>query len=983
LRIRQPLVLGLLGLAPLVAEAQTTPVQGLRDNTPRVHALTGARVVVAPGRVLEGATLVVRDGVVEAVGPNVRPPADARVWDLAGRTVYPGFIDAYADVGMPEKPRAEGERGAVYWNPQVRSHVSAESEFDPEEKRSAELRAQGFTVAMAVPRLGMFRGQTAALSLGSGPAASRVIRAGIAQAVTLTRDREVGQTYPTSSMGAVALVRQTLHDADWHQRAHAAYARAPAGLGRPESNSALAALGPAVQGRQPLLFETGSEEELLRVLRFAEEFPLALWIRGSGAEYRMLDALRALRTPLILPLAYPDTPDVRRPESALNVRLAELRHWYLAPENPGRLAAGGVEFALTSDGLRRRRDFLPNLRQAVRRGLAPEVALAALTTVPARYLGLAATHGTLEVGRVANLVVVDGDLFADGAAVEEVWVDGRRFEVQPRPAVDPRGQWTVALAGDAPLQGRLSLGGTPGRLSGTLSAGGQEVRLGSASFAGESRRLQLALPGAPLGIDGVVRLTATVAAGELNGWGELPDGRRLSWRGERTGEHLPVVAANGERNGEAGGAPRAGLALAEARPSMEYGRARQPDRPEHLLVRNATVWTMGPEGRLENADLLVRRGQVVRVGRGLQAPAGAVVLDATGKHVTPGLIDPHLHSGLSGGVNETGSSIVPEVRVGDVLTIDNIWMYRQLAGGLTTAHVMHGSANPIGGQNQHVKLRWGALPEELKFEGAPRTVKFALGENPKRREDRYPDTRMGTEQIIRDHFKAAREYEQTWGEWERGGRRGIPPRTDLRLQAIVDILNGDILVQSHAYRQDEILMLMRLAEEFGFRIKSFHHTVEAYKVAPELARHGAGAIVWTDWSSFKIEAYDATTYNARLLLDAGVLTSLHSDNQQLATRMNWEAAKMLRTGIGEEAALALVTINPARLIGIDGRVGSLEPGKDADFVIWSGNPLSSFTRAEQTWVDGRRYFDLEEDRQLRAAAERERARIVQFILNER
>jgi imidazolonepropionase-like amidohydrolase len=293
------------------------------------------------------------------------------------------------------------------------------------------------------------------------------------------------------------------------------------------------------------------------------------------------------------------------------------------------------------------------------------------------------------------------------------------------------------------------------------------------------------------------------------------------------------------------------------------------------------------------------------------------------------------------------------------------------------------SGTCASGQNQIVKMRWGALPEDLKLAGATRTVKFALGENPKRREGRYPDTRMGTEQIIRDHFQAAREYEQRWQAWESGSKQGIPPRRDLRLEALVDILNEDIRVQSHSYRQDEILMLMRVAEDFGFTIQAFQHAVEAYKVAPELAEHGAAASVWSDWSSFKIEAYDATTYNARILLEAGVVTSLHSDNSQLSSRMNWEAAKMLRTGVTETDALSLVTNGTATLLGIDDRVGSLEAGKDADFVIWSASPLSTFTRAEQTWVDGRKYFDMQEDLKLRDAVARQRAQLIQLALAER
>jgi imidazolonepropionase-like amidohydrolase len=454
------------GALPAALEAQQTsrtePVTGLRDNPVRVHALTGGRVVVAPGRAIDNATVVIRDGLVEAVGAGLQPPAGARVWDLGGHTIYPGFIDAHADLGMDDAPE-DGDVGPTHWNPQVRAWFSTASRLQDDEDRRSSLRSLGFGTALAVPRLGIFRGQAAVIDLGDGNVRSRIVRPNLVQSVSFSRDQDLGGLYPGSPMGAIALMRQTLLDADWYQRAWAAYESSGRAFLPPETSEALASLDAAVRGGQPMLFEAEREEEHLRVRALAEEFPIVPWVRGNGHEYKLLDVLAGSDVPLIVPIAFPDAPDVSTPERALDVSLAELRHWYLAPENPARLASAGIEFAITSDGLANDTDFLENLRAAVARGLSQDDALAALTTVPARLLGIDRTHGTLDRGKVANLVVVEGDLFHDQGLIRDVWVEGERYGVSIAPRIDPRGTWRIADAGVIGEEARLELRGSPAR----------------------------------------------------------------------------------------------------------------------------------------------------------------------------------------------------------------------------------------------------------------------------------------------------------------------------------------------------------------------------------------------------------------------------------------------------------------------------------------------------------------------------------------
>jgi imidazolonepropionase-like amidohydrolase len=415
---------------------------------------------------------------------------------------------------------------------------------------------------------------------------------------------------------------------------------------------------------------------------------------------------------------------------------------------------------------------------------------------------------------------------------------------------------------------------------------------------------------------------------------------------------------------------------------------------ETILIRNATVLTV-TKGTVENGSVLVENGLVAAIGKNVSAPADATVVDATGKFLMPGIIDCHSHTAIEGGVNEGTVSDSSMVNIKDVLNPTDINIYRALAGGLTVSNVLHGSANAIGGQTTVIKLRWGKNAGEMIFKGATPGIKFALGENPKRQgeptqnffsqgtppERRYPGTRMGVEQVIRESFAEAKTYQANWKEYNAQVARGehpVPPRKDLRLEPLVEVLEGKRYVHAHCYRSDEILMLLRAADEIGFKIRTLQHVLEGYKVAREIAAHGAGASTFSDWWSYKVEAYDATPYNAAIMTRKGVLVSLNSDSDELQRHLNLEAAKTMRYGgLSETEALAMVTINPAKQLGVDKEVGSIEVGKSADLVLFDKHPLSNASKPLKVWIDGHEYFDRDKDLELRGKFQAEKKNLLQ------
>ena len=1030
------------GMAVAQDNTSAQPIEGLRDNRPSKFALIDARVVVRPGQTIDHATVLIEDTSITMVATDVVVPPGFMTLDCTGQTIYAGLIDAYSDV---EVPRTDA-KASVHWNsnitPQRSAWVNAletQADFD-------KLRSQGITVRVVAPRHGIIKGSSCAVLTSDATAGRRVLKQRVWQHASLTvPTKKTDSKYPNSPMGATALLRQSMYDAQWYRDAWQSYRSDPT-LARPETNQALRDLSESV-AEERFVIDTANERMALRADDIAREFSLSIILRGSGNEYRDAKAIATGGHPILLPIGFAKKPKVVTAADANDVTLRELMHWDLAPTNPARLAHAGATICLTTDGLKNVGDFLKQARIAVARGLSPEDALAAVTTTPAKLLDLGATVGQVKAGQLANLLITDGDLFDKETKVLETWVAGKQFIISPaKNATDDAlvGEWTLAFsAGDDTTELVLDLVGKKEKLVGTVSVptdnapdnqvDSNELKLNQANENAEPTDEETENEDtedneASDGKSGVLsvkleqlvrqtdRLDATVRLNEL-GSGFSPGLSQLSLITVGEGDETTTVIGtirlpDGETKqlditfieSDTTDTSKGKSDLDQADEKKEDGDADQTDdslaqtpvlfplgamgfeksgvEPATVIFRDATLWTCGDAGRIEKGDLLIRDGKIVSVGDNLSVPENCQIVDARGKHITPGVIDCHSHMATDGGVNESGQSVTAEVRIGDFIDNSDINIYRQLAGGVTTSNILHGSANPIGGQNQVLKLRWGQSMDGLRMKEAPPGIKFALGENVKRNQGRYPNTRMGVEQIIRDQLLAAREYDRAMRDYREGKHNGLPPRRDLQLDAMAEIQRGQRWIHCHSYRQDEIVATLDVLDEFGVQIGTLQHILEGYKVADRMAKHGAMASSFSDWWAYKFEVFDAIPYNGALMHQQGVVVSFNSDDRELARHLNTEAAKAVKYGgVPAEEALKFVTLNPAKQLRIEQSVGSIETGKDADLVVWSGPPLSTLTRCEQTWIDGQRYFDLESDRAMRERDAKLHAALVQKVID--
>lgn len=955
------------------------PVNGVVEKYEATYAFTNATIHVNPQTTLNNATMLVKDGKITAVGLTINIPDNAIVRDLEGKHVYAGFIDLYSEIGLPEAKRKEWtpgpqlkstKTGAFGWNEAIKPEIDAALNYGIDKKQIETYVANGFTTALTHQADGIARGSGALVNLVTESERKAIIKSRAAAFYSFSKGTS-RQNYPSSLMGSIALLKQTYLDAQWYKN-----------LKKPAFTDLSLDAWIANQSL-PQIFEAGDKYNILRADLIGDEFGVQYVFKGGGNEYERAKEIKATGGAVIIPLDYPDAYDVSDPYDARMVAMSDLKHWEYAPANAGILMESGVPISFTHWGLKDKKLFWKNLRKSVQLNLSEEDALAALTTNPAKFIGAENQIGQVKKGFYANFVISSKSIFHEKTTVHEVWVSGEQHVLNPVKEQQLSGKYDLAVndyhyelqVKEKEGKWKAALLLTTANDSGKTDTSKVAVKLNVVD-----NLISLQFESEDIALRGVVRLTGLLKHKDKLwiGTGKSANDYQLSWKAEWKGgmDEKPKEQKEQEKSKELGP-----LWM----PNMAYGFEEWPTQQTYV-IKNTTVWTNEQEGILKNTDVWVSNGKILRIGKNLN-PNGAIVIDGTNKHLTSGIIDEHSHIAISRGVNEGSQASSAEVSIGNVVNPDDINIYRQLSGGVTAAQLLHGSANPIGGQSALIKMRYGATPEQMKINGADGFIKFALGENVKQsnwgdyNQVRYPQTRMGVEQVFYDYFIRAREYEQAWKNYNKR-RVGNAPRKDLEMEALLEILNKKRFISCHSYIQSEINMLMHVADSMNFTVNTFTHILEGYKVADKMKEHGVGGSTFSDWWAYKYEVNDAIPYNGALLHSQGVLTAFNSDDAEMGRRLNQEAAKAVKYGgVSEEEAWKFVTLNPAKLLHLDDRMGSVKVGKDADLVLWSNHPMSIYAQVEKTFIDGRLLFDQETDKQKRALMEQEKERLIQRMLN--
>ena len=943
----------------------TAPVNGVADVRNITYAFTNATIVKDAQSTLSNATLLIKNEKIIAVGSSVSVPVDAIIVDCKGKYIYPSFIDIFSDYGVAVPTRTAGNfnffaqaqlnsntKGAYAWNQAIKSDINAATLFNADETKAKSLRENGFGIVLTHQKDGIARGTGTLVDLSDRKENLAMLKEKAASFFSFSKGTST-QSYPGSMMGSIALLRQTFLDGQW-------YKNKPVEEG---TNLSLQAWNDNLQ--LPLIFEANDKWNDLRADRIGDEFGMQFIVKAGQNEYQRMAEIKGTKASYILPLNFPVAIDVEDNNDARFVSLADLKQWEMAPSNPSAFEKAGINFCLTMADLKDVKQFLPNLRKAIQYGLTEKTAMEALTRNPAQLLNIYSQTGSIEAGKLANFIITNGSVFAEKTMILQNWVQGEKNTVKDDISVMTKGKYNISISS--------ATGNKSFVLDVKDNAAADLINSDTVStkYSNDGKSVKLNFSENKKAKKGY-RLSGVNNGKQWNGTGTDSAGVAVIWTADFAGDIASKVDSAKKDKAVSIGA----LTF----PNMAYGFKEMP-KAENILIKNATVWTSEAEGILANTDVLVENGKIAAVGKNINA-GNARVIDGTGKFLTAGIIDEHSHIATTS-VNEGGQSVTSEVRIGDNLDPDDIDIYRQLGGGVTTSHILHGSANTIGGQTQLIKHRWGLDDNELKFAGADGFIKFALGENVKRtpaqNNNRFPDSRMGVEQVQIDAFTRAKDYENAL--------KGIDAkkvRRDLELDALVEIMNKKRFITCHSYVTSEIIEMMRVAERFGFTVNTFTHILEGYKVADKMKLHGANVSTFSDWWAYKVEVQDAIPYNASIMNKVGLNVAINSDDPEMARRLNQEAAKIVKYGgITEEQAFDMVTINPAKMLHIDKQTGSIKKGKDADLVLWSDNPLSVYAKAEKTLVDGIIYYDIEKDAAMRKEIFAERTRLIQKLLDEK
>ena len=947
----------------------TAPLTEIEDYQNRLIAFTNVNIVSQPGNIINEGTLLIENGKVIAAAKDAEVPEHARIVDLQGKWIYPSFIELNQQYGIDDIEPKDGNRpqynplrkGPYAWNDALRSDFLAHEQFSHDKDQAQELRKKGFGQVLTHRSDGIARGSGSLVTLDNGNEHESIIAAKAASHFSLSKGSS-RQAYPNSLMGSIALLRQSFYDARWYEETGH----------KKETNLVLKKWNELSD--LPAFFETDDINSALRAQKIGNEFDKNFIIMGNGDEYQYVNEITENIEGFVIPADFPEPYDVSDPYNAKNVTLRQLKHWEMAPLNPKILSQNNIPFAFSASQSDSYDEFIKNIRIAIAAGLEEEKALEALTIQPARFVNADDQTGSLEEGKLANFLITSGNIFEKNTVIYENWVRGKPEKLREKDMPTPEG--TYQLTADKFEDLTMEIDGK----SVKISSDGEEV---SAEYRPERNYFRISFFH-PVD-DRLIRLSGRVYGEHqeiLSGEGRIAEEGWFNWQAEKTAskdeaereeEHFAYLDDTGTA----------------IHPFRAYGNKTLPEQ-EDILIQNTTVWTNRDEGILENHDVLISNGVIAETGENLDA-GDARVIDGSNRHLTPGILDEHSHIAISRGVNESSHPITSEVRIPDVIDPTDVNIYRQLSGGVTSAQLLHGSANPIGGQSALIKMRWGETAEGMLFEDAPPFIKFALGENVKQSHwgrnfnQRYPQTRMGVEQIIKEGFERAIEYQEEWDNYENLNtlqqRRTPAPRRNLQLEALSDILEEERFITCHSYVQTEINMLMKLADSLGFTVSTFTHAIEAYKVADKIKEHGAGVSAFTDWWNIKPELQDGIPHITSLLTWKGITTSIQSDNAELGRRLNHEAAKAVKyAGLDEEKALKLATLNPAKLLGVDDRVGSIAEGMDADIVLWNDHPLSVYAKADFTLVDGKIYFERDIHEEKMQEIEKERERLIEKMI---